>query len=175
MFSFYTIFLGFKLLIHYSINMKKPLQFLLCLLSPLAVGAISGIATANNIPNWYAQLIKPSFNPPNYLFGPVWTTLYILMGISFYLILNSHVSIQRTTAIKYFWIQLFLNFCWSFLFFQFHFLGLALIEIIGMWLCILAMIMSYYKINKTAAFLQLPYLLWVSFASLLNASIWYLN
>jgi len=155
--------------------MKKILQFFLCLLSPLAVGAISGIATVNNIPNWYAQLIKPSFNPPNYLFGPVWTTLYLLMGISFFIILNTSTKINKKNAILLFWIQLSLNFCWSFLFFQFHFLGLALIEIIFMWTSILLMIVSFYSINKRAALLQLPYLLWVSFASILNASIWFLN
>jgi benzodiazapine receptor len=155
--------------------MHKTLQFFLCLLSPFVVGAISGIATANNINNWYANLIKPSFNPPNYLFGPVWTLLYLLMGISFYLILNSSTKTKRASAIRLFWIQLFLNFIWSFLFFQFHFLGLALIEIGLMWLSILLMITSFYTLNKTAALLQLPYLLWVSFASLLNASIWFLN
>ena len=155
--------------------MKKILQFFLCLLGPLAVGAISGIATVNNIPTWYAQLIKPSFNPPNYLFGPVWTTLYLLMGISFFIILNTTTKNNKKNAISLFWIQLFLNFCWSFLFFQFHFLGLALIEIGLMWISILLMITSFYTINKAAAWLQLPYLLWVSFASLLNASIWWLN
>ena len=155
--------------------MHKTLQFFLCLLSPFVVGTISGIATANNINNWYANLIKPSFNPPNYLFGPVWTLLYLLMGISFYLILNSSTKTKRANAIKLFWIQLFLNFIWSFLFFQFHFLGIALIEIGFMWISILLMITSFYTLNKTAALLQLPYLLWVSFASLLNASIWFLN
>jgi len=155
--------------------MHKVLQFLLCLLSPFAVGAISGIATANNISTWYVHLNKPSFNPPNYLFGPVWTLLYLLMGISFYLILNSSTKTKRANAIRLFWIQLFLNFCWSFLFFQLHLLGLALFEIGLMWMSILLMITSFYTLNRTAAWLQLPYLLWVSFAGILNASILYLN
>lgn len=155
--------------------MNKALQLILCLLAPLTVGAISGIATASNITSWYIHLNKPSFNPPNYLFGPVWTTLYTLMGISFFMVLQKTKTPQRTIAIRIFWIQLALNFCWSFLFFQFHLLGLAFIEILMMWTCIILMIKSFYSINKTAAILQLPYLLWVSFASLLNASLWYLN
>lgn len=155
--------------------MNKALQFFLCLIAPLAVGAISGIATASNISSWYVTLNKPSFNPPNYLFGPVWTTLYTLMGISLYLVLQTANSIHKTKAIRIFWIQLALNFCWSFLFFQFHLLGIALIEIILMWLSIFLMIKNFYTIHKTAALLQLPYIMWVSFATLLNASLWYLN
>lgn len=155
--------------------MNKALQLILCLLAPLAVGAISGIATASNINSWYIHLNKPSFNPPNYLFGPVWTTLYTLMGISFFMVLQKTETPQRTAAIRIFWIQLALNFAWSFLFFQFHLLGLAFIEILMMWTCIILMIKNFYSINKTAAILQVPYLLWVSFASLLNASLWYLN
>ncbi|MFN8115039.1 MAG: TspO/MBR family protein [Bacteroidia bacterium] len=118
---------------------------------------------------------KPSFNPPNYLFGPVWTTLYILMGISLYMILQSDSNELRKKAVTIFSIQLFLNFCWSFIFFNFQSLGLAFVEIILMWISILTMIIIFYKINKTAALFQIPYLLWVSFASILNGSIWYLN
>ncbi|MFO0321252.1 MAG: TspO/MBR family protein [Bacteroidota bacterium] len=120
-------------------------------------------------------LNKPIFNPPNFLFGPVWTILYILMAISFYLILQSDKSILRTRAILIFCIQLFLNFCWSFLFFKFQLVGIAFIEIILIWLSIFVMLIYFYKINKTASYLQIPYLLWVSFASILNGSIWVLN
>ncbi len=155
--------------------MKTIIKLILCIAIPLIVGAISGIATASNIPTWYVTLNKPSFNPPNYLFAPVWTTLYVLMGISFFMILQSRPSTLKMQAIKAFVIQLFLNFCWSFLFFQFHTLGIALIEIIVLLCCILWMIFSFYKINKTAALLNIPYLLWVSFASVLNASIYMLN
>lgn len=155
--------------------MKTILKFILCITIPLMVGAISGIATVSNIPTWYVTLNKPSFNPPNYLFAPVWTTLYVLMGISLFMILQATKSILKTQAIKAFSVQLVLNFCWSFLFFQFHTLGIALIEIIMLLCCILWMIFSFYKINKTAALLNIPYLLWVSFASILNASIYMLN
>lgn len=155
--------------------MKNSLKLLLCIIIPLAIGAVSGIATASGIDTWYVTIEKPSFNPPNYLFGPVWTTLYILMGISFFMILKSPKNELKTKAIAIFCIQLFLNFCWSFLFFKFQLLGLAFIEIILIWLSIAAMIIIFFEIKKTAALLQIPYLLWVSFASVLNGTIWLLN
>ncbi|MES2761388.1 MAG: TspO/MBR family protein [Bacteroidota bacterium] len=155
--------------------MKKFIQITLCILLPLAVGAIGSFATTKNINTWYLFLNKPVFNPPNWLFGPVWTILYILMGISFYLILQSPKSDLRKKAIVIFCIQLFLNFWWSFLFFNFHLLGIAFIEIVLMWLAIIVMIMQFLKVHRTAALLQIPYLFWVSFASLLNGAIWYLN
>ncbi len=155
--------------------MKKALLLILCILFTLFVGALSGIATSDSITGWFTTLNKPFFNPPNYLFGPVWTTLYILMGISFYLILNQKENEFRKKAIAIFLVQLFLNFCWSFLFFKFQLLGIALIEIILIWISIIIMIIVFYKINKTAALIQIPYLLWVSFASVLNGAIWWLN
>ncbi len=155
--------------------MKNILKLTLCITIPLLIGAISGIATASSIDTWYVELTKPTFNPPNYLFGPVWTCLYILMGISFYMILQSPKTELRKKAIIIFYTQLFLNFCWSFLFFKFQLLGLAFIEIIFIWVSIVMMIILYFEINKTAALLQIPYLLWVSFASILNGSIWFLN
>ncbi|HXU27002.1 MAG TPA: TspO/MBR family protein [Bacteroidia bacterium] len=155
--------------------MNKIFKLILCLLLPLLVGAIGGVATAANVKGWFLTLQKPFFNPPNYLFGPVWTVLYILMGISLYLIVQSANSSFKKRALIIFGIQLFLNFWWSFIFFQFHLLGVALLEIICMWLCIIATIVSFSKVDKRAAYLQVPYLLWVSFATTLNAAIWYLN
>lgn len=155
--------------------MKSIFKLILCILIPLSIGAIGGIATATSINTWYMSLNKPSFNPPNYLFGPVWTMLYILMGISFYLILQSPKNELRKKVIIVFCVQLFLNFWWSFLFFKFQLLGIAFIEILMIWLSIIAMIILFLKINKTASYLQIPYLLWVSFASVLNGAIWLLN
>lgn len=155
--------------------MKKLLKLLLCILSTLFVGGFAGFATATSISTWYTTINKPSFNPPNYLFGPVWTILYILMGISLYIILQSPKTELRKKAITIFFIQLFLNFCWSFIFFKFQLLGLAFIEIIFMWVSILTMIILFFEINRKAALIQIPYLLWVSFASILNGSIWFLN
>ena len=155
--------------------MNRYLKLALCITLPLLVGGISGYATATSINTWYITLSKPFFNPPNYLFGPVWTALYILMGISFYRILQSRESEIRTKAIIIFCIQLILNFCWSFLFFNFQLLDISFIEIIMMWISIATMIYIFSIVDKTAAYLQIPYLLWVSFASVLNGAIWYLN
>jgi len=155
--------------------MNRLLKLLLCLLFPLCIGGISGIATASGLGTWYAGIQKPFFNPPGYLFGPVWTFLYLLMGVSFFLILQEKKSPEKKAAIQIFLIQITLNFFWSFLFFKFQLLGLAFIEIILIWLSIGLMIQRFKKVNRTAAYLQLPYLLWVSFATVLNGSIWWLN
>ena len=155
--------------------MRKISQLVLCVAITLSIGAISGVATASGVNGWYRTLNKPVFNPPNYLFGPVWTALYLLMGISFYLILQSEPSGLKKRAVVIFCIQLFLNFLWSFLFFKFQLVGLAFVEIMAIWISILILLITFYKINKTAAYLQIPYFLWVSFASVLNAAIWVLN
>jgi benzodiazapine receptor len=99
----------------------------------LSAGAIAGFATASNIGGWYATLSKPSFNPPNWIFGPVWSLLYILMGIALFQIWKQTPSLYRSNALWLFFIQLFLNFIWSFLFFYFHRIGLALVDIIVLW------------------------------------------
>ena len=156
-------------------RMKNLLRFTGCLLLPLLVGGVSGYFTVNAVHSWYPQLNKPFFNPPNYLFGPVWTMLYLLMGVSFYLVLKQPPSAARKKAVIVFVVQLVLNFCWSLIFFNFHLLSAALAEILVMWLMILWMIVSFYPISKAASLLQLPYLAWVSFASALNAAIVYLN
>ncbi len=155
--------------------MNKYLKLLGCLLLTLSVGAISGAATASGINKWFMELNKPFFNPPNYLFGPVWTILYLLMGVSFFLILQSPIKEMKRKAIIIFFVQLILNFFWSFLFFKFQLIGVAFIEIILIWIAILIMIVEFNKINRIAAALQIPYLLWVSFATVLNGAIWWLN
>ncbi len=155
--------------------MRTVIKLTLCIIGCLLIGGVGGVSTAEGVNDWYVTLLKPSFNPPNYLFGPVWTILYLLMGISLFLILQTPKNEIKKKAIIYFGVQLFLNFCWSFLFFKFHLLGLAFVEIILIWISILLMIIVFQKINKIAAYIQIPYLLWVSFASLLNASIWFFN
>ncbi len=155
--------------------MQKITKLIGCLFLTLLTGGISGWFTVSSIATWYATLHKPSFNPPNYLFGPVWTVLYILMGISFFLILQQPLTDQRKKATRIFIIQLALNFFWSIIFFNFHLLGIALIEILVMWFSILLMIISFHQVNKLTSLIQLPYLCWVSFATVLNAGILYLN
>lgn len=145
------------------------------MLLPLAVGYVAGRVTTENVIIWYPTLEKPAFTPPNYLFGPVWTLLYILMGISLYLIVRQSASHKRTKALTLFSIQLVLNFWWSILFFRFHLIGAALANIILLLIFIVLMIRSFFKLNSIAAHLQWPYLAWVSFATALNMAIWVLN
>jgi len=136
-------------------------------------GILGSLFNIKSIPKWYSKIKKPRFNTPNKIFGPVWTLLYLLMGISLYLILTSGKDI--TLPIIIFSIQLVLNIVWSFLFFGLRKPFFAFLEIIILWLSILATIIIFYAISKPAAYLLIPYLLWVSFASLLNYSLWKLN
>jgi len=155
--------------------MKRFFHLLACILLTMSVGGLSGYATLDGVTGWYTTLHKPSFNPPNYLFGPVWSLLYLLMGVSLFLILKEEKSPARSKAIAAFTIQLVLNFFWSIIFFRFHAVGLALAEIVLMWLAIVWMIVTFYWVNKIASLIQIPYIAWVSFASVLNASIYFLN
>lgn len=156
-------------------NKSKILKLLASLALPLILGAIAGLYTADAIPEWYKGLNRPSFSPPNWLFGPVWTILYILMGTSLFLIWKQDVSKERNIAMFVFLLQLLLNFAWSFIFFYYNMIGLALIEIILLWISILVMLILFYKIKPMAAYLNIPYLLWVSFATILTAAYFILN
>ena len=159
-----------------KITMNNYLKLFISVAVCLAIGGISGYLTSNEIPTWYTTLNKPSFNPPNWIFGPVWTTLYVLMGIAFWLVWKSNAEFSiKKRAMTFFIIQLVLNFFWSILFFSFHQLGLALVEIILLWTFIVFSIISFFPISKTASYLLVPYVLWVSFASVLNFAIWNLN
>ena len=153
--------------------MNKPTKLIISILLSLSAGAIGSIFTFRSIPTWYNTLNKPAFNPPNWLFGPVWTTLYILIGISVYLVWTNKK--KNTTAFIIFGTQLFLNALWSILFFGLKNPLIAFIEIILLLAAILYTIIIFYKIDKNAAYLLIPYLFWVSFASILNFSIFYLN
>jgi len=154
---------------------KNNIRLLYSLLITIGVGAIAGIATASNINAWYAQLTKPSFNPPNSIFGPVWTVLYILMGIALFLVWKQPASEKKSTALGIFFVQLFLNFCWSFIFFYFHQIGFALIDISLLWIFIIITIFQFSKFSRLASWLLVPYICWVSFATILNAAIFHLN
>ncbi len=156
-------------------KMKKIIFLTFCLVLPLIVGALSSYFTSPNIPTWYASLHKPSFNPPNDIFAPVWTILYLAMGISFYLAFTNAEKSNKSRIVYSFTFQLILNSIWSFLFFQFHWIGIAMIEILLLWLSIFAMIITFYKSNRIAAYANIPYLTWVSFAAILNYFIFILN
>ena len=156
-------------------NKTLILKLLVSIILPLSLGAIAGMFTAQSVPEWYAGLNKPSFNPPNWIFGPVWTTLYILMGISLFLIWKQDASRERNLAIFIFLLQLLLNFVWSFIFFYFNMIGFALVEIILLWISIVTMLILFYKIKPIASYINIPYLLWVTFAAVLNAGYYFLN
>jgi tryptophan-rich sensory protein len=155
--------------------MAKSLKLIIAILLPMLVGGFSGFLTANSINGWYTTLIQPSFNPPNWVFGPVWTTLYLIMGISLYRIWSLPVSEERNKAIGIFALQMTLNFFWSLIFFKWHLIGLALAEIILMWFMIATMIHHFRKLDAAAGYMNIPYLLWVSFASVLNGAYYFLN
>ena len=156
--------------------MQKILKIVLVVVLCVTVGYLSGLVTRESILTWYVTLNKPSFNPPNWVFAPVWTLLYIMMGVAAGMIWTSNSDEQTTKkALGFFAIQLGLNALWSYLFFGLHNPLLALIEIILLWLMIFETYNLFKKIHKTAGFLMLPYVVWVSFATILNASIWWLN
>jgi benzodiazapine receptor len=151
------------------------MRLLFCLLLPLMIGGFSGYLSASGVNDWYLTINKPSFNPPSWVFGPVWTTLYLVMGYSLYLVLKTEPSQTRTLVISLFAVQITLNFLWSLIFFRWHMMGLAFVEIVILWLCILLMAVKMHQISSLAAWLQVPYLLWVGFASVLSGSLWWLN
>ncbi|MBO9675149.1 MAG: tryptophan-rich sensory protein [Sphingobacteriaceae bacterium] len=154
----------------------KPVAFIINIAITLGIGALGGWATAQSVRTWYPTLHKPSFNPPNWLFAPVWTTLYILIGIAAYLVWirrDKIVHFPRTVAI--YLIQLILNLAWSFIFFYLNEVGFALAEIILLLVVIVINALTFYKINKWAGLLFIPYITWVSFAIFLNYNIFILN
>ncbi len=156
--------------------MKEPVKFIIALLIPLLVGAISGYFTSESVETWYRTLVKPDFNPPNWLFAPVWTSLYVMMGIACFLVWKSNVgNVQKKNALWLYAVQLALNFCWSFIFFYLREPGWAVVEIVALWVMILLTIITFMRISKVAGWLLIPYLAWVSFASVLNYAIWHLN
>lgn len=156
--------------------MKPWIKLLLSILIPVGVGVLAGFFTQTGVDTWYRTIEKPSWNPPNAVFAPVWTTLYVLMGIALFLIWKSNAAQEEKRRAIIFWIgQLVLNAIWSFLFFKLHNIGLALFEIIVLWLAILITIFLFAHINKAAAWLLVPYISWVSFATILNYTIWQLN
>ncbi len=150
------------------------LKITVCIGLCLMLGLLSGFSTAESINGWFRFINKPTWNPPNWIFGPVWTVLYILMGIAVALIWHTHHQ-NKKSAITFFVIQFVLNIAWSFIFFNLQAIGWAFIEIIAMLFYIAITILSFYKISKPAAWLMTPYLIWVLFATVLNGTIWHLN
>ena len=149
------------------------MKLFISILIPLLVGGIATFFTTSGVNGWYAMANKPSFNPPNWLFAPVWTALYIMMGVALFLVWKSEAGKAiKQTAFILFAVQLLLNFLWSFIFFYAKQPGWAFVDIIAMWIAILLTIIWFAKISSTASWLLVPYIFWVSFASLLNFYIW---
>jgi len=146
------------------------------MLITLAIGFVASLFTRPQIAGWYSTLNKPSFNPPNWLFAPVWTSIYIMIAIAAYLVWKRRDNTRAySVAIFIYSVQLALNFSWSIIFFGLHGIWPALIVILLLWVSIILNIRWFNKFNSTAAWLLVPYLAWVSFASLLNLSIYLLN
>jgi benzodiazapine receptor len=153
-------------------TLKLVLSIAVCELA----GFIGSFFTIPSIPGWYATLARPELAPPNWVFGPVWTTLFALMGIAAFLIWKKGISHKPVrSALWVFLIQLVLNACWTIIFFGLHSPGIAFAEIVILWVAILGTIILFARISRAAAWLLLPYILWVSFAAYLNFSIWTLN
>ena len=156
-------------------KMNKIKILLLAFGLTFTAAAIGSAAATPSIPIWYTSLNKPSFDPPNWTFGPVWTILYFLMATSFYLVLATKGVKENRIAKQLYLAQLLLNILWPITFFSFKNIGLAFVESLVLWMFIVITMISFYKINKKAAYLFLPYLLWVSFVSFLNLNVFFLN
>ncbi len=139
-------------------------------------GIIGSFFTVSSVGSWYTTLNKPFFNPPSWVFGPVWTALYTMMGISLYIVWKKGIGKSEVKmAVSIFAVQLFLNTLWSIIFFGMRSPTLAFFEIIFLWVAIVFTIVKFYGVSKNAAYLLIPYILWVTFAAVLNFSIWMLN
>ncbi|PBJ13122.1 TspO/MBR family protein [Flavobacterium sp. ACN6] len=157
--------------------MNKTVKIIIALIICLAVGYSASLVTRPSVESWYPTIAKPVFNPPNWIFMPVWTILYIFMAVAAGLVWDKikEQTEEVKKALLFFIIQLILNAIWSYLFFGLKNPMLALVEIALLWLMIYETYLKFIKINKTAGYLLIPYLAWVGFAAVLNASIWWLN
>jgi tryptophan-rich sensory protein len=157
-------------------SLKDILKLIGSILICQLAGFIGSLFTTPAIPTWYKTLTKPAFNPPNSIFSPVWIILFLLMGISLFLVWQKNQKDRNVKiALLFFTVQLVLNTFWSILFFGLKSPLWAFIEIIILWFAILLTIIKFFKVSKPAALLLLPYILWVSFAAFLNFSLWRLN
>jgi tryptophan-rich sensory protein len=157
-------------------NRSRSIKLIISIATCLLAGILGSVFTTPAIPTWYATLIKPSFAPPNVVFFPVWTTIFILMGISFFLVWQKGMKDHQVRmALSLFGVQLILNILWSAAFFGLRSPLAGLIDISILWIAILVTIMSFNKVSRTSAYLMIPYILWVSFAAIVNFWIWRLN
>lgn len=154
--------------------MSNTLKLIISLAVPQLIGGLGALFTNSSIEGWYQTLNKPSWNPPGWLFGPVWILLYFLMGIACYLLWKSNSPLKKKLLTLYA-VQLLLNGLWSPAFFGMESLLLGLSIIVPLWILIVTCVLEFRKANSTASTLMIPYLLWVTFATTLNTAIWWLN
>jgi tryptophan-rich sensory protein len=155
---------------------RRRLSDLAIIATPVLVGGASGVLTTSSVQGWYRTIERPAWNPPDWVFGPVWTTLYVMMGIALVQVVRSDRDrIARQVGLGLFALQLVLNVGWSWIFFVNHDLFGALVEILALWLAIAATIAAFGAVRRSAAALLVPYLAWTTFATLLTATIWRLN
>lgn len=141
-----------------------------------ASGAAGALFTSSSVSTWYAEIAKPSFTPPGWVFGPVWTTLYFMMALACWLVLRTEAPRDaKRCALLFFWAQFAANAVWSPLFFGLRMPGLAFADIMLLWLLIALTLKAFFRVSQTAALLFLPYFAWVSFAAVLNGTIWRMN
>lgn len=156
--------------------MSNVIRLVICIGVPQAVGALSGIAATQGTQQWYPELVKSALTPPSSIFTPVWITLYFLMGVASYVVWKQGLETPGVKkALILFILQLFLNGLWSILFFGLQSPLLGLLDIVLLWLAIVFTSLAFFRVSPIAGGLLIPYFLWVSFATYLNASIWYLN
>jgi len=154
---------------------RDTLGFVAFLAICLAVSALGGAATATSVGSWYPLLVKPSFNPPNWVFAPVWTTLFFMMAIAAWRVWRRDGLRKARRALTLFGVQLALNLAWSILFFGLRWIGAALLEICVLLLAILATMAVFWRRDRLAGMLFVPYAGWVAFAAVLNGALWWLN
>ena len=155
-----------------SANKSDWIGLVISILICFTAAGLGSLATIPEIPNWYQTIKKPAWTPPNWLFGPVWTALYLAMAVAAWLVWK---RAGLEAALWLFVIQLALNLAWSFIFFKFHSPAWALLDIIFLWLAILATAVKFVTVSKAAALLLVPYLIWVTYAASLNFAIWRMN
>ncbi|HUV86873.1 MAG TPA: TspO/MBR family protein [bacterium] len=157
-------------------TLRRVIKLLVALAVCQLAGVVGSFFTTPAISGWYAALEKPGFTPPNWVFSPVWIGLFVLMAVAAFLVWDKGFSVKSVkTALAFFGVQLLLNVLWSVLFFGCRSPFLALVEIVALWLAIAVTVLTFYRVSKPAAFLLIPYLLWVSFAAALNYEILRLN
>ncbi|KND49916.1 MAG: tryptophan-rich sensory protein [Parcubacteria bacterium C7867-002] len=161
---------------HVFVRLSSILKLTLSIVVCQLAGVVGAVFTTSSVQTWYGTLVRPELAPPNWVFGPVWTILFTLMGVAVFLVWKKgieHGSVR--SALRIFALQLVLNTLWSIIFFNFQNVGGALIEIAFLWIAILATIIMFHKVSRIAAYLLVPYILWVSFAAYLNYTFYILN